>query len=60
MQDLIHANAAGNAVIDGVDKGGADRRDRDGTHEKEVTSSEKVERRGKQKAEQGRRERGGG
>jgi lysophospholipase L1-like esterase len=32
MQDLIHANAAGNAVLAGVDNGGADRLYRDCTH----------------------------
>ena len=32
MQDLIHANAAGNAVLAGVDNGGADRLYRDCAH----------------------------
>jgi GDSL-like Lipase/Acylhydrolase family len=32
MQDLIHANAAGNAILAGVDNGGADRLYRDCTH----------------------------
>jgi lysophospholipase L1-like esterase len=32
MQDLIHANAAGNAVLAGVDNSGADRLYRDCTH----------------------------
>ncbi len=32
MQDLIHANAAGNAILSGVDNAGADRLYRDCTH----------------------------